>query len=152
MPLSSTSLMQHIRIGGIMGVVAGVQSAKQLAALFVGVRLPPAMHGKGAQKFNRDYELFQRSLHTNYFGYLHLYKKTLFYLQFALYMANKVAILTFEKRFSKLYSSTARMTFFCYLNGFCLEGVWSTRNTCCVAECSFDGRSCYHNSCFLRRT
>ena len=87
-----------------------------------------------------------------YSGYLHLYKKTLFYLQLALYMANKFAILTFEKRFSKLYSSTARMTFFCYLNGFCLEGVWSTRNTCCVAECSFDGRSCYHNSCFLRRT
>ena len=90
--------------------------------------------------------------HKLYFGYSHLYKKTLFYLQLALFMANKVAILTFEKDFSKLYSFTARMTFFCYFNAFCLEGMWSTWNTCCVTECSFHSRSCYHNSCFLRRT
>ena len=88
----------------------------------------------------------------HYFRYSHLYKKTLSYLQLALFVANKVAILTFEKHFSKLYSFTARMAFFCYFNAFCLEGMWSTWNTCCVAECSFHSRSCSHNSCFLRRT
>ena len=58
---------------------------------------------------NNFKEVFKHKL---YFGHSHLYTLTLFYLYFALLMANKVTILAFEKSFSKLYSSIARMTFF----------------------------------------